>query len=61
MDQKYEIVWVVQGLYIGEEGIEWEDVYEDTDKAVSEDNLRRYDENEPTFRHRLVRRKIVIL
>ena len=46
-------MYIVQGNY----GYGWDDLtYEDT-RAEAEEQLRCYDENEPSYPHRVIRRK----
>lgn len=48
-------VYVVQGLYASAYG--WEDVDEADSRKDAQESLRLYRENEPTYAHRLIRRR----
>lgn len=52
-----EIEYAVQGKYSQQYG--WEDVYCTSNKEESESILKDYQENEPQYGHRILKRKIV--
>ena len=49
-----KVLYVVQGYYV--EGYGWEDVCAEESRTEAKDRLIEYDENEPEYRHRIVRK-----
>ena len=53
-ERKYDYLWVIQGNY----GQGWEDVTAEEDQTEARARRREYNENEPQFAHRTIRRRV---
>ena len=53
-ERKTEDEWHTQGLYFGQ----WETLTIDTSKADAMQMLRDYNENDPSVKHRIVKKRV---
>jgi hypothetical protein len=54
-NNKYEYLFIIQGLYGA--GYGWEDVTAEESSKEARARLREYRENEPEYPHRMIRRR----